>query len=357
MTRVSMIARRWLSGVTLAMLALCAVPSISVSPAAAAVTEYSLSVVEGVTTLPEHSVAHVSGGVEPGAPVAISIIHNGTVVARASSSRWNAWLSQVPQVGDTVTLESPIGNVVGSMVYDGLPTIDPTVCAGSASFSGQRSGGDTVEGEFYLLVPHPEYTATRGRSMAQVTVLNGPTFAGNFLTPLMAGETVTATETLLTPLAGGARFTYTSEIVRPVGACPLPPVPPVQVYTPPPLVGSILKIVRATIQKALSSGLLDEVSINQGGTVMQDLFLQGGSLPAFASRRSKHHAKPALLLARGSAVAGTSGGKVRVRLRLTRRGRSVLAHSHTVHAVLVTTLVGSKGAKLSLGRRSITLHR
>ena len=48
-----------------------------------------------------------------------------------------------------VTLESPVGTTIGSVVYDGLPSIDPTVCAGSTNFSGRElRRADVVEG-FY----------------------------------------------------------------------------------------------------------------------------------------------------------------------------------------------------------------
>ena len=45
----------------------------------------------------------------------------------------------------------PGGTIVGSVVYDGLPSIDPTVCAGSTNFSGQRSAGQTVEGSYFSM--------------------------------------------------------------------------------------------------------------------------------------------------------------------------------------------------------------
>ncbi len=73
------------------------------------------------------------------------------------------WLgNQVPQVGDPVYLESPIGHIVGSEVYDGLPSMDPTVCAGSTNFSGQRSSPeDVIKGSYETLVVHPSYVANR----------------------------------------------------------------------------------------------------------------------------------------------------------------------------------------------------
>ncbi len=73
--------------------------------------------------------------------MAVSITHNGLVVAK-QSGEGGVWLSQVPQVGDIVTLESP--GFVTAVTYDGLPSSEPTVCAGSNNFSGQRTGGYTA---------------------------------------------------------------------------------------------------------------------------------------------------------------------------------------------------------------------
>ena len=108
--------------------------------------EYSLSIVEGVTTLPEDPILYTSGSVRPRAETVLTLVHDGVVVAKDKESNGNVGFSQVPQVGDVVNLETPAGHVVGSVVYDGLPTLDPTVCAGSANFSGQRSAGMEVKG-------------------------------------------------------------------------------------------------------------------------------------------------------------------------------------------------------------------
>lgn len=342
--------------------------AISAAPAAAweepKAPEYSISVVEGVTTHPEESILVTSGYVRlphtEHVPVTLRIYHNGLTVAEDTESDGEAWLSQVPQVGDVVYLESPIGNVVGSVVYDGLPSMDPTVCAGSLNFSGQRSPNEEVEGSYYTLVPHRSYTAHRRGGEAQIASLSGLSFAGNFLNPPALGQTLRAVEHLKTPLADGATFTYMSENDRPVGACPVPPAPP----PPPPapaLQGSIFKLVGITIHKFLKSGWTDQVTINQPGTVIQDLYQLGGAVPAYASAHSKgarrHRRKPpALLLARGSASA-SGAGKVNVLLRVTAKGRRVLDRSHRLRGELITTLKSVSGAKLSLPTRTVTLKR
>lgn len=324
--------------------------------------KYSLSIVEGETTQPEDSIVSTSGNVHPRATVAISIIRGGTVVSRSTGSEGGAWMSQVPEVGDDVTLESPIGTTVGSVVYDGLPSIDPTVCASSANFSGQRSAGQTVEGGYFSEVAHTTPYGTsferQGAGQAQITLLSGPTFGGSFLAPLALGQTVFASESLEAPLAGGAVFTYSSENDRPVGACPVPPAP-APPPPPPALQGSIFKLLHTTIRSLLKSGMRDQVTINLPGTVTQDLYLEGGTLPAYAATsKSKHHKKPppALLLARGAVIA-KSAGTVTVQLKLTSKGRLKLKSAKNARVVLVTTLHSNAGVKLSLARRTVSLHR
>jgi hypothetical protein len=322
--------------------------------------EYSLSIVEGATTQPEDPILHVSGSVNFEAEVAVSITHDGLVVDK-NSGNGGVWLSQVPQVGDVVTLESPVGVVKGAVVYDGLPSLDPTVCAGSTNFSGQRSAGDTLEGGYYTVVPHPSYYARRNGGLAQVQTLSGTGFQGTFLAPLQTGETVYAVESLTSPIAGGATFSYSSENDRPVGACPVPPPPP---PPPPPLAlaGSIAKLIRASIHELLHSGWSTKVTINQPGTIVEDLYKQGGTVPAFAASKHaasghKHRRKPpAVLLARGTGRAAAAG-TVTVVLHLTSQGRRMLKHAHSVKVILITTLHAGSGAKLTLERRSLTLHR
>jgi hypothetical protein len=321
---------------------------------------YTLKVVEGETTLPEYrQIASTSGSAEPNAKVAVSIIRGGIVVYRQTGDGW-ASLSQVPQVGDVVTLESPLGRVIGSAVYDGLPAMDPTVCAGSTNFSGQNSLGYTVEGSYVTLSlrtnPYGQVTGVResGFGEAQVKSLSGTAFGGNFLVPLQLGQTVTATESLKTLLAEEATYTYISETSRPVGACPVPPAPPPPPQ-PPALQGSVMKLGHLTIHSLLTSGWHVLVGINQPGTVVEDLYMEGGSLPAFASSKHHSHKPPALLIARGY-ITATKAGVVSVLLRPTHKGRSRLRSAKSVHAVLLTTLHSTSGGKLGLGRRFVKLH-
>ena len=326
---------------------------------------YSLTIAAGETTLPEYEHPDwVSAGIENSkAEVVVEVIHGGLVAGQDSGKNGEgAWVSPGPQVGDEVVFESPRGTPIARFAYDGLPTLDPTVCAGSTNFSGENSSGDVVEG-FYVknVLESPYHQSTRpvqkAFGEAQVKSLSGTTFGGNFLRPLELGEDVGAIESLKTALAGEATYTYTSENERPVGACPVPPPP----YIPPPppvLQGSIVKLMHVTLHKLLKSGWLTEVDINQPGTVTEDLYAQGGTLPAYASsvsKRRKHHKPPpALLLARGTGSA-TAAATIDVVLRVTSKGRSKLKHDRRVKAVLITTLHSASGAKLTLGRRTVTL--
>jgi hypothetical protein len=329
-----------------------AVPAAANTPAAP--PKYSLSIVEGANTQPEDSIEHISASVSPKAEVAVSITHNGLVVGQDKGDG-GAWLSQVPQVGDVVTLAS--SGFTTAVTYDGLPSLEPTVCAGSTTFSGQRTLGYTVEGGYYTVVSHPEYFARRNGGSAQVQVLSGSSFGGDFLKPLVGGETVYAVESLTSPLAGGATFTYESENDRPVGGCPPPPPPP---PTPPlALAGSLVKLVRTSIHKFLDSGWSTHVTINQPGTIVEDLYQHAGVLPAFAA--TSKHRRPrkeprALLLARGT-VTAKAAGTVTVTMHLTSVGRHLLAHAHSAKVVLITTLTAGSGAKLALARHFLTLHR
>jgi hypothetical protein len=353
----------WRLGPTvgIAALASCALAS----PAAARSSGppvYTLTISEGETTLPEDPIESTSGSVSSEGQVQVSIVRGGTVVAR-SHPGGNTWMSQVPLVGDTVNLETSSGSVIGSVVYDGLPSMAPTVCAGSTNFSGQNSQGETVKGEAASLVVQIEKYGSSVKEVdpqrAQVTILSGTTFGGSFLAPLEAGQTVTAIESLETPLASGAIFDYSSENSRPVGACPPVVAPPAPPPPPPALQGTLLKLPHVTLLSLLKSGLRDLVTINQPGTVTQDLYLEGGTLPAFAAtRKVSHHKKPppALLLARGAVVA-SSAGTVTVSLKLTAKGRRKLKSAKSVKAVLVTTLRTSSGGSLNLARRTVSLHR
>ena len=340
---------------------LVALPALA-APAGATSSKgphYELLISEGETTLPEYeSPAHTSASVDHSLEVALSIVRGGVTVYR-DVGNGGAWIDQVPQVGDVVTLESPVGKVIGQTVYDGLPSVDPTVCAGSTNFSGSNSPGEVVEGFFENnVLIHPYHHSIEPHRIAfgeaQVKTLSGTTYGGSFLVPLALGEDVIAKESLKTPLEGEATYTYTSENERPVGNCPVPPAPYVP-PAPPALSGGFGKLLHTTIAALLKGGAKDLIQINQAGTVTQDLYLKGGAVPAFASSAKRHKKPSALLLAHGAATA-KAAGTLRISLRLTRHGRSRLRSAQRVTAILVTTL-RANGKRLNLPRRTLKLHR
>ncbi len=350
------------SGVAaLTLVALC----VGASPAWANShgTQYTLEVTEGENTIPAiEPVAGTVAKVDPEAPVAVSIVRNGTTVYKGEGNNGWAGVPQVPQSGDAVVLESPLGHVIGSNVYDGLPTIDPSTCVGSTTFEGNNTSGFTVEGSYvtYTVLSARRHDVQKsGYGQAQVKSLTGSSFGGSFLTAIGAGATVMATESLKTSLPGEATYTYISERVEPANkTCPAPPSPPPPPPPAPlvtPLQGALLTLGHTRIRTVLKSGYRDHVSINQAGTVTQELFLRGGKLPATAARRHKK-TPPALLLARGTARA-SAAGTVGVVLKLTPAGRRKLKSSGRLNAILVTTLRTGNGQIDTLAPKSLTLHR
>lgn len=341
--------------------ALLAIASAAVTlmpaSAGAAGTTYSLSISEGSSTSPEFPVSGVSAG-GPGNLVQITITRGGTVAAQSPTQFGFASMSQLPQPGDVVNVESPPGTVVAGVTYDGLPSLDPTVCAGSTNFSGQRRPNATVSGGYYALglVTNPYSGSGIGPvtfGEATVSTLAGSVFAGNFLTALTAGETVFASQQETSAAPGGGTFFYFSENSRPVGACPPPAiVAKVVPLHPGPiaLAGQVVKPSLTSIRRLLKSGWLLHVFINQPGTVIQNLYLQNGKLPAFAAK----HKHAALLVARGSTTA-KHAGTVNVLLRATTRGRSALKHVRGAKLVLITTLKSASGARISLARYAYSL--
>jgi len=323
--------------------------------ASAAAPQYELYVSSGASTRGPLNYTYAWAENVPGnQQLSLSILRAGSVVASQAGAGY-AELTQAPSVGDTVVLQDPVGTTVASVVYDGLPSIDPSVCVGAASISGQRTGAAAVTAGAYLATGGGPYGEGNGYLTAQISTLSGSSYAGSFATALTSAHTVWANEMLQSSAPGGL-LTYNSTTSRPVGACPTPAPPPPPAPKPPAakvaaLSGKILALTGATLAKLLHSGWTIPLQVSQPGTVTMDLFMEGGRLPAKASK--KKHA--AVLLARGQAVA-KAPGKVTLHLRITPSGRHRLRHAKKVHVVLLTTLHGTTGT-LNLGRRKLTLHR
>ena len=177
-----------------------------------------VEVSEGSTTSPEFPVSYTIALSGPEGELRVRITRGGTVVAEAASTEGYAEMAQVPQVGDVVSLEAPFGTTVLTRTYDGRPTMDPTVCAGSSNFSGQRSPDASVSGGYYTL---GSGSYGSGFGSAHITSLSGSLFAGSFPAALAIGETVYAGQKA-EQSTGGTEVTYFSRNTRPVGVCPGP---------------------------------------------------------------------------------------------------------------------------------------
>jgi hypothetical protein len=337
------------------LLAAAGILALVLTPGAlAAAPQYELYVSSGASTRGPLNYTYAWAENVPGnPPLALSILRSGSVVASQVGAGY-AELTQAPSPGDTLVLQDPVGTTVASMVYDGLPSIDPSVCVGASGMSGQRTGAAAVTAGAYLATGAGPYAEGSGNLTAQISTLSGSSYAGSFATPLTSAHTVWANEALQSSAPGGGLFDYNSTTSRPAGGCPAPPPPP---PPPPPvakvaaLTGKILSLTGATLAKLLHSGWTIPLQVSQPGTVTMNLFLEGGRLPAKASKK-KH---PAMLLARGRAVA-KAPGKVILHLRLTASGRRKLKHAKRAHVVLLTTLHGAT-ATLNLGKRKLTLRR
>ena len=253
------------------------------------------------------------------------------------------------------------GTWSGSVVYDGLPSIDPTVCVGSTNFSGQRSAGMEVEGgrlhtgvSSQLRGASPWRTGA-GHSSVRLGVRRQLSdTAGDRGNGLGVERVADAARQgsdlhlLQQDRAAGGGVS---------GAAPPPPPPP----PPPALQGSIFKLAGTTIQKLLKSGWIDQVTINQPGTVIQDLYLQGrrtAGIRVGAARRARttSASPPALLVARGSASATARAPSA---CDASHRGgpRTALATAHRCGPCWSPRCGASSGAKLDLATRTVTLDR
>ncbi len=93
---------------TLVVIAVAAAVAVAAAPAGARSSspKYTLSITEGETTQPEHSIISTVGRVESEeeqhASVAVSIIRGGLEVSRSSGDDGYAGMSSIPAPGDVV---------------------------------------------------------------------------------------------------------------------------------------------------------------------------------------------------------------------------------------------------------------
>ena len=209
--------------------------------------------------------------------------------------------------------------------------MDPTVCAGSTNFSGQRSRRRDRQGR--LLSPSDstsygnEERVKPVSAQVHVAVRDHLRRAASS-TPLALGETVDCHRVAEDAARRRSQASPTSsENDRPVGACP-PPPPRRRRRPRPPAGGLAVRNSRAPRSSSCcKSGWTTHVTINQPGTVIQDLYLH--TAPCRRSPRSKHkpQAAPALLLARGIGHSQAARHGRRSLMQLTGKGRTCSSHA------------------------------
>jgi len=144
----------------------------------------------------------------------------------------------------------------------------------------------------------------------------------------------------------------------PAASLPLPP-------PAPPFQGTLSAVsLRLGIRDLLRGAFSDSVTLTGSGSVTQDLFAEGGVLPATATRvsaaghKKSKRLQSALLLAKGSART-TAAGTVKVTLRPTTAGKKALKTTHrSLRAVLITSVKDSRtGRVTNLPPQKLTLRR
>jgi hypothetical protein len=285
---------------------------------------------------------------------AISIVHNGAVVATQSSGGTGyVYMTSAPAVGDTVRIEQPPGTVVDSIVFN--LTIDPSTCVGRTTISGQRSD---VGAHVSAYAFDPNQGGYGNYLQGQITSLSGSSYAGNFSRALTSSDHVGVVEGVSFNRGYGP-FSYDGSLERAVGACPPPPALPVKVTGPKPPKGSISVNAKRALRAFFKKGLTIVVSADQPGKVVENMFLAKGKLPGKASsvqaakRKSKQ--RKASLIGRGSAKV-LKPGKVKVTVKPTRSAKR-LRRKRSLKVAFLTTLSNLAGQTTTLPPKRVKLTR
>jgi hypothetical protein len=270
-------------------------------------------------------------------PLSLSVSHGGGRATAPAGSGSLADVSSPLAAGDVITIGC--GGRVVSFAYDALPSIGPAACAGSRTING----GLSVGGMLILAVARPGNNVPYTRaSQVATTIPAAGSYAGRFPRPLLATDVVRVDE-FVRGAINGLLVDYYSIQERVAGACATAAAPR----------GSVALVHRRPLlPEFLHRGLATRVSDDQPGTVVENLYLDDGApLPAHAARRTR---KPTPI-GRGSATI-TKAGKVTLTVRPNASGRR-LSPSHSVRALLLTTLRNRAGASRTLAVKRITLAR
>ncbi|WP_272473585.1 hypothetical protein [Baekduia alba] len=346
------------------VVSLCWLVAVAAGPASAKMYVSTSTAVDAAGAVTGHVEGYAVVGVSSVADTfQLDVLRGGATAATGTGVGYVQLAPFTMQAGDQLVLTDLDANESHSATYTGAPGFDAGVCGAAATFSGVRDDAAAVSVTAAL-----SYGAHDPRNEALAAVkLSGPgtTFAGTFAKALSSAWTVTASQTR--PIdAVGTGFSVFSDVTRPVGDCPpadpapapaaapapAPAPAPAVVPAPAPAkdlvapVAALLKLRLATAWRALVAGTFsDAVTITEPGTVTQTLYLDDGAKAAKAT-----------VLGRGRAVVGQAG-KVTVKLKLSRQGRSHVKARKAVKVKLVTTVTDQAGNARVLAPKRFTVKR
>ncbi len=194
-------------------------------------------------------------------------------------------------------------------------------------------------------VPGAPYEAV---GHGRLTSATATAYGVNFGTPIQAGDLITYREVRQTT-AGDVTTTLTVTTTVPVGV--VPPAPPVDVAAPV-IKKNDLGAPSTTLKSFLKSGLFSFITLDEPGTVTQQLLLpvakdKKGSKSAFAPKKKKKKApKAPIVVGTGTATSTAPGETVKVSIFSTKEGRKALKAikgSKPVKLTLVTTVKDTLG--------------
>lgn len=319
------------------------------APASAATYVYAFKGAPSTSGLPQSSV----GAYDENVAVKVQVLRGGVAIDRYAAS-FDLASGDVIQV-----LNDATSALIASVMFDGQPALDATTCVGSASFAGTRTGNSTVYNVYAFKrerVTTP-YTYDRDSDYisSQITTVNGSAFSGTFRKAVPPGYIVGASQTVL--LSDGGTFNETVE--RPVGACPAPappppppapPVPPADTTAP----GGGFTLPAFVRRSALigTSGLTVKTTITEPGLVRVDFYADNGAKLKTAAATAK---KPKLVRLAGGQKRATAAGRVSVRVKTTKAGRTAIKAKKRTKAIVVTTLTDTAGNTKRLPVKKTTI--
>ncbi|HWH92920.1 MAG TPA: hypothetical protein VNT03_03585 [Baekduia sp.] len=298
----------------------------------------------------------------------LDVVRGGAIVATQTAQAYVGIYPFVPQVADQIVLTDVTTSESHATSYTGRPVLGAEVCGSPIAFSGIRDAGATanVSANVYF----GAYDA-RNDYLSPVTFYGpGTGFSGNFAKRLAPEWDVTASQSRVL----SSSFTVFSDSTRPVGQCPAPAIvapppaaalpiaatPPARDVVPPKgaVVTPAARFRPTTAYRALMGGKFAvTVVVDEPGVVTHTLYLDDGArLPtATAAAKSRVARKPTVLGTGRTAIA--RAGKVKVNVKLSKKGRSRLRRSRAVKLALVTAITDTAGNSRVLKPKRFTVRR